>query len=121
MEHTGAIPRAPTAGGATDSLAPYVVGARAAGALTGLGLKIRDALTYLGLVLSGAGVLVDIWQAVQEDDDSWEKNRNERCLRWYDNIAAPACRRLRSVQDRGACWKKAADDLADCMAGRNKW
>jgi len=61
------IPRPPTASGTTDSLAPYVVGALAAGALAGLGLKIRDALTYLGLVLSGAWVLADIWQAVQED------------------------------------------------------
>jgi len=56
------------ASGTTEPLVPYMVGARAAGALTGLGLKIRDALTFLGLVLSGAWVLADIWQAVQEDD-----------------------------------------------------
>ena len=62
------IPRPPTASGTTDSLAPYVVAAVAAGSLAGLGLKIRDALTYLGLVLSGAWALADIWQAVQEDD-----------------------------------------------------
>jgi len=67
MERAGAIPRLPAGGGATDSLAPYVVGALAAGSLAGLGLKIRDALTYLGLVLSGAWTLVDIWQAVRDD------------------------------------------------------
>lgn len=51
------IPRPPTASGTTDSLAPYVVGALAAGTLAGLGLKIRDALTLIGLALSGgAGV-----------------------------------------------------------------
>ena len=45
------------ASGTTDSLAPYLVGARAAGSLAGLGLKIRDALTLIGLALSGgAGV-----------------------------------------------------------------
>jgi len=57
------------ASGTTEPLVPYMVGARAAGALTGLGLRIRDALTFLGLVLSGAWVLADIWQAVQEDAD----------------------------------------------------
>jgi len=65
------IPRPPTASGTTDSLAPYVVGVLAAGALAGLGLKIRDALTYLGLVLSDEWALADIWRAVQEEDDSW--------------------------------------------------
>ena len=92
----GAIPRAPTAGGATASLAPYVVGAVAAGALAGLGLKIRDALTYLGLVLSGAWTLVDIWQTVQDDGDrsAWDakvKRLRDKCATWAKNRRQFAC------------------------------
>lgn len=42
-------------------------------------------------------------------------------MNWYNEIAAPNCRSLASVQARARCWKKAADDLAGCMAGRNGW
>ena len=82
------ISRPPTASGTTDSLAPYVVGALAAGSLAGLGLKIRDALTYLGLVLSGAWVLADIWQAVQEDDPNDCVKKYEQCMDRYAGCLA---------------------------------
>ena len=101
----GAIRRAPSAGGATDSLAPYVVGAVAAGALAGLGLKIRDALTYLGLVLSGAWTLVDIWQKVDNDDPNDCVKNYEQCM--------DRCLRLRKGT-RGPCVAACAEVLAKC-------
>jgi len=105
VERAGAIPRAPTAGGATDSLAPYMVGARATGALTGLGLKIRDALTFLGLVLSGARVLADIWQAVQEDDPN-------DCVKKYEQCMDKCLFLIKGT--RGPCVRTRGDALARC-------
>ncbi len=113
----GAIPRAPTAGGATASLAPYVVGAVAAGALAGLGLKIRDALTYLGLVLSGAWTLVDIWERVKDDGDEREKT----CSAAYDNnitlCEASSWARGRSFREKQSCKARAADAFTVCLKG----
>ena len=95
--------------GATDSLAPYVVGARAAWALAGLGLRVRDALTYLGLVLSGAWTLVDMWQTVKDSEpektctEQWMDNQG-RCSRWAKG-------------DKGkhaCCMGIAADRMLEC-------
>ncbi|MCC7364398.1 MAG: hypothetical protein IT303_08490 [Dehalococcoidia bacterium] len=44
------------------------MGALAQDALTGLGLQLRDAFTYLALVFAGAWTLVDTWQTVQDND-----------------------------------------------------
>ena len=71
---------------ATDSLAPYVVGAVAAGALAGLGLRIRNALTYLGRVLSGAWTLVDTWQKVQDDDSDRTMPGCSRRAAWTPGV-----------------------------------
>ena len=108
----GAIPRAPAGGGATDSLAPYMVGARAAGALAGLGLRIRDALTYLGLVLSGAWTLVDMWQTVDAPNG---KTRAD-CDQEKDECDA-GCRGLPAdaKQRRALCWAQCMDRYAGCI------
>ncbi len=112
----GAIPRAPTAGGATDSLAPYVVAAVAAGSLAGLGLKIRDALTYLGLVLSGAWVLADIWQAVTEDGDSSACDAKMEQL--LDRCSAWAKGRGRQF---ACCRAIASQGWSNCLGGKKYW
>ena len=107
------ISRPPTASGTTDSLAPYVVGALAAGSLAGLGLKIRDALTYLGLVLSGAWVLADIWQTVDAPNG---KTRAD-CDQEKDECDA-GCRSLPTdaKQRRALCWAQCMDRYAGCLA-----
>ena len=111
------IPRPPTASGTTDSLAPYVVGALAAGSLAGLGPKIRDALTYLGLVLSGAWVLADIWQAVQDNPD--EGSRKKCQDRWF-NEDQPGCSRWAAGNKakHACCMNLARDRYMNCYQGR---
>ena len=95
----------------------------AAGALAGLGLRIRDALTYLGLVLSGAWTLVDIWTKVQENDepDGCEeifKSQKNRCEGMFENCMRPGstippaeCERRRSM-----CIRSAELDREACRA-----
>ena len=112
--------------GATDSLAPYVVAAVAAGALAGLGLKIRDALTYLGLVLGGAWTLVDIWTKVQDNDDDREKGCYENfksqkndCERKYENCRRPGSGvpALECQARRARCITSAWLDYEACKDG----
>ena len=106
------------ASGTTEPLVPYMVGARAAGALTGLGLKIRDALTFLGLVLSGAWVLADIWQAVQDSQDETKgcdakaADLEKRCSSWGKN---------REPRQRACCYALVAQGKQNCMRGIDYW
>ncbi len=114
-----AIPQAPTLRGATHS-APYIVGALAQGALTALGLRIRDALTFLSLVFAGAWTLVDIWTEVQEGGDEREKT----CRANYDiNVGlceTSAWAKGQSYRARICCKARAADVQSVCLKG-NPW
>lgn len=114
--NTAAIPRAPTAGGATDSLAPYIVGALAQGALTGLGLKLRDAFTFLALVFAGAWTLVDMWTRVQDDDGSdstcagQAERLRKRCSEWATTPRQYRC-----------CANIASQGWRNCRSGIKYW
>jgi len=80
------------------------------------GERIREVLTYLGLVLSGAWVLADIWQAVTEDHTRGCSARaadlRHQCVSWGKGKAA---------WQRACCFALVSQGEANCRSRIPHW